>query len=79
MRILRAIAVVLTVVMMVGRYFQERKRLAIVSRLPGDHARLFYESTRRIGDRSLIVVTALFVSGAVAAVVYYVYFFGARA
>ncbi len=74
MRILRVIVAVLTVLAMAGRYFQERRRLAIIARLPGDRAQAYYESTRQAADRVLVILTALFGSAALAAAGYFAHF-----
>ncbi len=71
MRILKAVLVLLAVAVMVGRYFQERKRLAVMQQMSGERARDHYEAARRGGDTFLVVLTALFAAGAATALGYY--------
>jgi len=55
-----------------GRYLRERERLRIVERLPGPDGLRYLQATQARADRVMPVVTALFVAGAIAAVVYMV-------
>jgi hypothetical protein len=78
MRALNAVVVIVAVVMVAGRYFQERWSLSVIRQLPGERARDRYEAMRRGTDRVLMLVTALLASSAVGAIIYYVRFLSAR-
>jgi hypothetical protein len=67
--IVRVILVVLACLGAAGQFWQERRRLEIVKRLPGREARDYYEATRERSERFMIFVTILLVLAAVAAVV----------
>ena len=67
MRVLNAILVIATLLAYVGGYLQEKKRLATTLATPAAEARDRYERLQRQRERVLVVVTALLVSGAVAA------------
>jgi len=72
MRALRLAVVALAALVVGGRYLRERGRLKTVERLSGPEGLRFLEATQARSDRVLPVVTALFVVGAIAAVVYMV-------
>jgi hypothetical protein len=70
MRALRLAIVGVAAVAVAARYVRERARLRTVERLSGPEGLRFLEATRARTDRVLPVVTALFVAGSVAGVVY---------
>ena len=72
MRALRLVVVALAAVVVGGRYLRERARLRIVERLSGPEGLRYLQATQARSDRVLPVVTALFVVGAIAAVLYMV-------
>ena len=69
MRVLNALLVIATLLAYVGGYLQEKKRLATTLALPAAEARERYEVLQRRRERVLVGVTALLVSGAVAALI----------
>jgi len=72
MRALRLAVMAVAALIVGGRYLRERRRLQTVERLSGPEGLRFLQATQARSDRALPVVTALFVAGAIAAVVYMV-------
>ena len=70
MQLLRLLLVIATTAAVVGSYFQEMHRLALIKRMPGDRARAYYEATRERSERLLAGVTVGLALGAIAAAVY---------
>lgn len=72
MRALRLAIIAVAALVVGGRYLRERARLRTVERLSGPEGLRYLEATQARSDRVLPGVTALFVVGAIAAVVYMV-------
>jgi len=72
MRALRLAVMAIAALVVGGRYLRERGRLRTVERLSGPEGLRFLQATQARSDRVMPVVTALFVAGAIAAVVYMV-------
>jgi hypothetical protein len=53
-----------------GHWWQQARRLKVISALPGGKARDYFEATRARDEWVMVVVAAIFATGAVAALVY---------
>jgi hypothetical protein len=67
--LLRAILVLAATASAIAQFLQERRRLKVISGLPGRRARDYYERTRARDERFLLALTAVLVVAAVAALV----------
>jgi hypothetical protein len=72
MRLVQLAIVGLVAAAVGGRYWREHSRLRTVEKLGGPEGLRYLEATRGRSDRVLPIVTALFVAGAIASVVYFV-------
>ncbi len=68
MRIARLLVVAVATLMMLGRYYQEWRRLKTITRLDGPAARIYYEKLRRQNDWILAAICAALVLTALGAV-----------
>ena len=69
MQMIRLLFVLLAAAAGVGQYVQERYRLSVIEKLPGNEARIRYEAGRQRGERGLLVLSIVAgVLGAVALV-----------
>ena len=69
MRFLNVILALTTLVLYVGAYLQEKKRLASTQALPAAQALARYEASQKKRERILMGVTAVLIAGALAALV----------
>jgi hypothetical protein len=67
MRLVNAAFIAATLIFVVGGYLQERKRLATIRELSPARARELFETGERRRDRTMRLVTAALVVGAVVA------------
>jgi hypothetical protein len=66
----RLVLVIVSTLVVMGRYLQEMRRLSVIKRLPGPRARDYYERTRENSELFLTVMAAVLALGAVAAIIY---------
>jgi hypothetical protein len=64
MRLLNVVLVAATLLIVGGGYFQERWRLAKIRELPPAQARALYDAGRTRRERTMVLVTAVLVVGA---------------
>ena len=57
MQMMRLILVLLAIAAVAGQLLQERFRLSVIEKLPGDQALARYEASRRKGERAMVILT----------------------
>jgi hypothetical protein len=67
MRLLNVVLVAATLLIVGGGYLQERWRLAKIRELPPGQARALYDAGRRRRERTMVLVTAVLIVGALVA------------
>ena len=67
MRLLNVALVAATVIVMLGGYLQEKKRLGTIRELPAARARALFEATERQRERVRLVVSVVLALGAAVA------------
>lgn len=70
MKLIKLALIAVSSLAVVGHYLQQRRRLGIIRGLPGHKARAYYEATRQRDEWMMVVLAALFATGAAAALVY---------
>jgi hypothetical protein len=68
-RLLNLMFVAGTVIVVLGGYLQERKRLATIRELPPARARALFEATERRRERTMVLVTVGFVVASAVALI----------
>ena len=70
MKLLKLAVIAVAVLAVAGHYWSELRRLKRIHTLSGLQARDYYEATRMSNERVMAALTALFVAGAIGALLY---------